>query len=58
MPRHILSLTLVVLAVVFTGSFAKPKPINALAAPAVTPISIYGAWHCEMIFVPGPLCAI
>jgi len=43
MPRHILSLTLIVLSLIFTGSFAKPKRINA---PAFTPISIYGAWHC------------
>jgi hypothetical protein len=46
MPRYILSLTLIVLSLIFSGSFAKPKPINVLAAPAFTPISIYGAWHC------------
>ena len=46
MPRHILSLIIVVLSLVFSGLSAKPKPSNAVAAPAFTPISIYGAWHC------------
>ena len=57
MPRHILSLIIVVLSLIFTGLFSKPttKPTNADAvtpnsipnkAPVLTPISIYGAWHC------------
>jgi len=49
MPIHFLSLIIVVLSLVLSALFAKPtlfakpKPTNA---PAVTPISIYGAWHC------------
>ena len=44
MPRRMLSLTLIVLSLIVAGLFAKPttRPSNA----AVTPISIYGAWHC------------
>ena len=45
MPRHILSLTLVVLSLIFAGFFPKPTA-NPNNAPALTPISIYGAWHC------------
>src|SRR5258706_15997050 len=43
MPRHILPSILIVLSLIFGGLFTKPRPTNA---PAVTPISIYGAWHC------------
>jgi hypothetical protein len=50
MPKHILSLIIVVVSLVFSGLGAKPKPTakptNAPAVPANTPISIYGAWHC------------
>jgi len=41
MPGHVLSLTTMVLALVFSGLFAKPTK-----APVLTPISVYGAWHC------------
>jgi hypothetical protein len=41
MPAHTLALSLVVLSLVFTGLFAKPTK-----APVLTPISVYGAWHC------------
>jgi hypothetical protein len=44
MPRHILSLVLIAFSLVFSGVIAKPA--KAPAAAAVTPISIYGAWHC------------
>lgn len=41
MITNTLSLSMIVLSLVFSGPFAKPtKP------PFVTPISIYGAWHC------------
>src|SRR5258705_9838353 len=43
MPIHILPSILIVLSLIFGGLFTKPRPTNA---PAVTPISIYGAWHC------------
>lgn len=41
MPVHILSFTLLVLSVLFSGILVKPTK-----APVVTPISVYGAWHC------------
>jgi hypothetical protein len=49
MPRHMLSLIVVVLSLISSGSFSKPntKPAaNPTNAPVLTPISIYGAWHC------------
>lgn len=45
MRAHLLSLSIVVLALAFSGLFAKPTT-KAPAAPFVTPISVYGAWHC------------
>jgi len=43
--RHILSSSTVVLSLVFSLAFGGPiaKPATA---PFVTPVSIYGAWHC------------
>lgn len=45
MPGHFLSLSMIILSLVFGGPLAKPtKP------PAVTQISVYGAWHCGKDF--------
>jgi hypothetical protein len=41
MLGHILPVSLIVLSLVFTGLFPRPTK-----APVITPISVYGAWHC------------
>ena len=41
MPGHIFSVTLLVLSALFSGIL-----VNPTKAPVVTPISVYGAWHC------------
>ena len=41
MSPHILAVSLIVLSLLFSGLFPKPTK-----APFVTPISVYGAWHC------------
>ncbi len=46
MRVHTLSLSILVLALVFTGLLATPRKAPAVTAPFVTPISVYGAWHC------------
>ena len=46
MQGHTLWLSMLVLALVFTGLFANPTKAPAVTAPFVTPISVYGAWHC------------
>ena len=45
MPVHIFSVTLLVLSVLFSGIL-----VNPTKAPVVTPISVYGAWHCGSEF--------
>ena len=45
MPGHILSLTLLVLSIFFSGI-----PSNPIKVATVTPISVYGAWHCGSDF--------
>jgi hypothetical protein len=44
MRGRLLSLSVIVLSLVFTSLFVKPN--EAPAAAAMTPISVYGAWHC------------
>ena len=48
MRRQILVLSLLILAALFGGFAAKPsaKPNTPAAPPLLTPISVYGAWHC------------
>src|SRR5688572_10553911 len=41
MPAHTLAVSLVVLSLIFTGLSAQPTK-----APLLTPISVYGTWHC------------
>jgi hypothetical protein len=41
MLRHILSLSVIFLSLVYSGPVPKPTK-----APFVTPVSVYGAWHC------------
>ncbi|HET6892334.1 MAG TPA: hypothetical protein VFH31_14630 [Pyrinomonadaceae bacterium] len=45
MPGHIFSVTLLVLSALFSGIL-----VNPTKAPVVTPISVYGAWHCGSDF--------
>jgi hypothetical protein len=44
MRGRLLSLSVIVLSLVFTSLYVKPN--EAPAAAAMTPISVYGAWHC------------
>ena len=48
MLGHILSSTLLVLSIVFSGILV--NPVKVTTATTVTPISIYGAWHCGSEF--------
>ena len=46
MPRHSLSFSVIILALVFTGLCAKSNAVAPTAPAFLTPVSVYGAWPC------------
>ncbi len=53
MPGHILSVSLLALSVLSSAISTNPTKVAT-----VTPISVYGAWHCGNDFRTGPVFAI